>query len=89
MARGTVKWFDPKKGFGFVVNEDGVDVFVHYSNIAGEGFRCLKNGQAVEYRPKKTEKGLLGLHVEIVAAPADHVVSDDEQAIENSHLNTG
>ena len=48
MVKGTVKWFDPKKGFGFVLNDDGEDVFIHYTSIDGDGFRCLRNGQVVE-----------------------------------------
>lgn len=66
MAKGTVKWFDPKKGFGFVVNADGKDVFVHYTSIDGEGFRCLRNGQIVEYDQFETDKGLQGKGVQIV-----------------------
>jgi len=66
MAKGTVKWFDPKKGFGFVVNSDGKDVFVHYTSIGGEGFRCLRNGQVVEYDQFETDKGLQGKGVQIV-----------------------
>ncbi len=66
MAKGTVKWFDPKKGFGFVVNEEGKDVFVHYTSIDGDGFRCLRNGQMVEYEQFETGKGLQGKSVQIV-----------------------
>jgi len=66
MAKGTVKWFDPKKGFGFVVNEQGEDVFVHYTSIDGEGFRCLRNGQVVEYEECTSEKGLQGRNVRIL-----------------------
>jgi CspA family cold shock protein len=66
MARGTVKWFDSKKGYGFVVNELGKDVFVHYSNIEGDGFRCLKDGQTVEYEQIESGKGLLGKNVRIL-----------------------
>lgn len=66
MARGTVKWFDPKKGFGFVVNEEGQDVFVHYTSIKGEGFRCLRNGQMVDYEEFDSGKGLQGKNVTIV-----------------------
>lgn len=84
MARGTVKWFDPKKGFGFVVNEDGVDVFVHYTSIEGDGFRCLKSGQEVTYQEKASEKGLLGVDVQIVSEGDDGAASDDEQALEPS-----
>ena len=66
MAKGTVKWFDPKKGFGFVVNEEGHDVFVHYTNIDVEGFRSLKEGQSVEYEQIDTGKGLQGQKVRIL-----------------------
>ena len=65
MAKGVVKWFDPKKGFGFVINEKGEDVFVHYSSIDGDGFRCLRNGQVVEYQQVDTGKGLHGKDVQI------------------------
>ena len=73
MAKGTVKWFDPKKGFGFVVNDDGEDVFVHYTSIDGDGFRCLRNGQVVEYEQFDSGKGLQGKDVQIIEtiAPAD------------------
>lgn len=46
---GTVKWFDPRKGYGFVVGPDGQDVFVHFSCIEGDGFKVLKDGTTVEY----------------------------------------
>ncbi len=58
MARGTVKWFDAKKGFGFITPEDGSDdVFVHHTNIVGQGFKTLNNGQAVEYEVGQGRKG--------------------------------
>jgi len=66
MAKGTVKWFDPKKGFGFVINKDGKDVFVHYSSIGGDGFKCLRNGQIVEYEEFDSGKGLQGKNVAII-----------------------
>jgi len=66
MAKGTVKWFDPKKGFGFVVNEQGKDVFVHYTNIQLDGFKCLRDGQVVEYEQLASGKGLQGKEVRIV-----------------------
>lgn len=47
--QGVVKWFDPKKGFGFIVGPDSSDVFVHYTTIVGDGFRVLKDGSEVEY----------------------------------------
>jgi CspA family cold shock protein len=73
MAKGTVKWFDPKKGFGFVVNDDGKDVFVHYTSIENDGFRCLRNGQVVEYQQFDSDKGLQGKEVKIleVSPPAE------------------
>jgi CspA family cold shock protein len=65
MATGRVKWFDADKGFGFIVNENGQDVFVHYSNIRCEGFRALREGQIVEYDEDVTPKGLSGRNVRI------------------------
>ena len=58
MAIGKVKWFDPKKGYGFILHETGEDVFVHYTSIAGEGFRALKDGETVEYEAVRSDKGL-------------------------------
>jgi len=69
MAKGTVKWFDPKKGFGFIVNKDGADVFVHYTEIACEGFRSLRNGQWVEYEEIQAVKGLQGRKVKVIQSP--------------------
>jgi cold shock protein len=57
MSDGTVKWFDEKKGFGFISSANGPDIFVHYTNIAGEGFRTLAEGDAVEFDVVKGEKG--------------------------------
>ncbi|MFO0833073.1 MAG: cold shock domain-containing protein [Phycisphaerales bacterium] len=48
-AEGVVKWFDPRKGFGFIVGPAGADVFAHFSVIAGDGFRALRDGSTVEY----------------------------------------
>ena len=47
--QGTVKWFDPKKGYGFIEKEDGDDIFCHFSVITMDGFKTLTNGQAVEF----------------------------------------
>ena len=63
MHTGTVKWFDVKKGFGFIINPEGKDVFVHFSSIEGEGFRSLKDGEPVDYEQIQGEKGLLAQHV--------------------------
>ena len=58
LANGTVKWFSEQKGYGFITPEDGgKDLFVHYSNIVGDGFRNLQDGQAVEYDAAQGQKG--------------------------------
>jgi CspA family cold shock protein len=56
--KGTVKWFNDAKGFGFIAHSSGRDVFVHYSVIATEGFKTLKDGETVEYELKEGPKGL-------------------------------
>jgi CspA family cold shock protein len=58
MANGTVKWFNESKGFGFVTRDDGADVFVHHSAIAGDGFKTLDEGQAVSFDVTDGDKGL-------------------------------
>ena len=58
MAIGVVKWFSPKKGYGFITMEDGQDVFVHYSSIGGQGFRSLEEGEKVEFEVTQGPKGL-------------------------------
>lgn len=55
--RGTVKWFNEQKGFGFITQEDGQDVFVHYSSIQSDGFKTLVEGQEVEFDIVEGEKG--------------------------------
>jgi CspA family cold shock protein len=57
MTTGTVKWFNDGKGFGFIQREDGPDVFVHFSAIAGNGFRSLQEGQSVEFEVTQGPKG--------------------------------
>lgn len=54
---GAVKWFDPRKGFGFIIGPEQQDIFAHYSVIQGDGFRVLKDGSLVEYDAEKTDKG--------------------------------
>ena len=57
MARGTVKWFNERKGYGFIAREDGDDVFVHFSEVQGEGFKTLNEGEEVEFEITQGEKG--------------------------------
>lgn len=56
-AEGTVKWFDPKKGFGFIIGPQGQDIFAHFSKIEGDGFRVLRDGSQVVYDAERGEKG--------------------------------
>lgn len=56
MMKGTVKWFDVRKGFGFIVDEDGIDYFVHFSEIQGEGFKRLRENQEVTFEPDEDDK---------------------------------
>ena len=58
MEQGTVKWFNPKKGYGFIIRENGQDVFVHYSSIEGDGFRSLNEGDNVEFEIIDGPKGV-------------------------------
>jgi CspA family cold shock protein len=59
LATGIVKWFSDQKGYGFITPDEGPgDLFVHYSNILGDGFKTLKDGQRVEYDPQPGRKGL-------------------------------
>ena len=57
MNKGTVKWFNAEKGYGFITGEDGKDVFVHFSAIQGEGFKSREEGQAVEYEVQQGARG--------------------------------
>ena len=69
MPSGKVKWFDQKKGYGFILSNEG-DVFVHYSSIVGDGFRVLKDGETVDYDLVRGEKGL---HAQNVIPQGDAV----------------
>jgi CspA family cold shock protein len=63
MAKGTVKWFNDQKGFGFISQENGGDVFVHFSAITGSGFKTLTEGQQVEFDVTQGAKGLQASNV--------------------------
>ena len=67
MTTGTVKWFNPDKGFGFITREDGPDVFVHYSAIEGDGYKNLEENQKVEFEVTQGPKGPQASNVRPVA----------------------
>jgi CspA family cold shock protein len=66
MAQGTVKFFNNEKGYGFISRDDGDDVFVHFSNIAGDGFKSLEDGQKVEFEVGPGRKGDEALNVRVI-----------------------
>jgi cold shock protein len=63
MPEGTVKWFNEKKGFGFIASDDGTDVFVHFSAIQDSGFKTLTEGQRVSFDVEKGQKGPSAVNV--------------------------
>jgi CspA family cold shock protein len=67
VASGTVKWFNPDKGYGFITQENGPDVFVHFSAITGEGYRNLEENQKVEFDVTQGDKGPQATNVRPVA----------------------
>lgn len=70
MTTGVVKWFDSKKGYGFIIGPGGEDVFVHYSSLACDGFKVLRQGEEVEYDLRATPKGLQAQTVRPLARAA-------------------
>ena len=66
MANGTVKWFNEKKGYGFIEQEQGPDVFVHHSGIDSEGFRTLNEGDQVTFEIEQGQKGPAAVNVKVV-----------------------
>jgi CspA family cold shock protein len=67
MAKGTVKWFNEKKGFGFLSHDDGTDLFVHHTGIIGNGFKTLYEGDKVEFEVEKGEKGPRAISVRTIS----------------------
>jgi CspA family cold shock protein len=67
VAKGTVKWFNASKGYGFISQENGEDVFVHFSAISGDGFKTLKEGDAVEFEVSSGAKGPQATNVTLVS----------------------
>ena len=63
MESGVVKWFNGSKGFGFITKQSGGDIFVHFSGIAGEGFKSLQEGQKVSFEIEETDKGPQAVNV--------------------------
>ncbi|MDO9343269.1 cold-shock protein [Pseudomonas pergaminensis] len=66
MATGTVKWFNAEKGFGFITQDGGVDIFVHFSAITGDGFRTLEENQKVEFEVAQGAKGAQAENVRVL-----------------------
>jgi len=69
MSEGTVKWFNQRKGYGFISTADGQDIFVHYTNISGEGFKTLAEGDSVSFDIAEGEKGPRAENVVPKSAP--------------------
>ena len=66
MAKGTVKWFDDRKGYGFISDEAGKDVFVHFSKLNMEGFKTLTEGATVDFEVEDSDKGPQAIDVTVV-----------------------
>ncbi len=74
MSDGKVKWFNPRKGYGFIATDDGRDIFVHYSSISGNGYKSLAEGEPVTFEIVEGDKGL---RAENVVAKSDPVSKEE------------
>lgn len=84
--QGTVKWFDDEKGYGFLEQEIGEDVFVHYSDVQQDGYRSLDEGQEVAFELEETDKGLAARNVRVLASEGSgsDVLDFDADALKES-----
>ena len=78
MAKGTVKWFDSRKGYGFIAGDDGKDIFVHYASISGDGYKTLVEGDMVTFDVAEGEKGLRAENV-LQQSPSDKSASENKE----------
>lgn len=72
MSDGKVKWFNPRKGYGFIATDDGRDIFVHYSSISGNGYKTLAEGEPVTFEIVEGDKGLRAENVVAKSAPVSN-----------------
>ena len=84
MSDGTVKWFNPRKGYGFIATTDGRDIFVHYSSISGDGYKSLAEGDPVTFDVVEGDKGLRAENVLAQAASQSKEESESSEASEES-----
>jgi CspA family cold shock protein len=80
VEQGKVKWFDDQKGYGFIEQDVGDDLFVHYSDIQQEGYKTLSEDQEVEFEIEETEKGLAAKSVSILSDDTEDVADEDDDA---------
>ena len=79
MLEGKVKWFNPRKGFGFIATDDGRDIFVHYSSISGDGYKTLVEGDPVTFEIVEGDKGLRAENVVAQSASENEEKSESEE----------
>jgi len=82
MSEGKVKWFNTRKGYGFICTSDGTDIFVHYSNISGDGYRTLEEDDPVSFNVVEGDKGLRAENVVVQSTPKSKVSSEKKAAPE-------